>query len=328
MHDVALHLDATVTTMAGRVHAAGPSLVTVHSAAVRPMGALMLRGGAGRGAGAVSELASMPRAGRVVSGRRRKPGRVDRATCRPGRCGRCSALRPRAARPSPHPQGTLLATWVERAAQVTVVDLRAQLTALVDAPGALALAGTPPRDVLAVRREDLMLRLDPGRTVIDTMRARLNLGLLTFDVFADALIRPIMAAPRFDRPMYQALDSYDREWLVPGLGNLPEPELVTLLSTNDEFTEAFLVGLSDEMGRELLWRSYPTDARGTYFYRFWDPTKDELSQQIHRFTPTQLGSHVTHRPARPIRARGRRDPRRGRPALPRLDGDGAAGAGA
>jgi hypothetical protein len=79
-----------------------------------------------------------------------------------------------------------------------------------------------------------------------------------------------MAAPRFDRAMYQALDGYDREWLVPGLGTLPEPELVTLLSTNGEFTEAFLVGLSDEMGRELLWREYPTDQRGSYFRQFWD----------------------------------------------------------
>ena len=102
-----------------------------------------------------------------------------------------------------------------------------------------------------------------------------------------------MAAPRFDRPMYQALDNYDRDWLVPGLGTLPEPELVTLLSANDAFTEAFLVGLSDEMGRELLWREYPTDTRGTYFHRFWDPSKDELAQAIHRFKHSGLGSHVT-----------------------------------
>jgi hypothetical protein len=125
------------------------------------------------------------------------------------------------------------------------------------------------------------------------MRARLSLGRVEFDVFANRLIRPIMAAPRFDRPMYQALDAYDREWLVPGLGALPEAELVTLLSANDEFTEAFLVGLSDEMGRELLWRSYPTDSRGTYFHRFWDPSKDELAEEIHRFSHNRLGSHIT-----------------------------------
>jgi hypothetical protein len=92
--------------------------------------------------------------------------------------------------------------------------------------------------------------------------------------------------------MYQALDDYDREWLVPGLTTLEEPELVTLLAMNDQFTEAFLVGLSDEMGRELLWRGYPTDSRGTYFHRFWNAAADELQHPIHRFPPTPLGRHV------------------------------------
>jgi hypothetical protein len=73
-------------------------------------------------------------------------------------------------------------------------------------------------------------------------------------------------------------------------------EVVTLLSTNDVFTEAFLIGLSDEMARELLWREYPTDARGTYFYRFWDGTKDELEAPIHQFPSSALGSHVTMGP--------------------------------
>jgi len=39
------------------------------------------------------------------------------------------------------------------------------------------------------------------------------------------------------------------------------------------------------MGRELLWRGYPTDQRGTCFRRFWDrkrapsdPTGDDIPQ--------------------------------------------------
>jgi hypothetical protein len=31
-----------------------------------------------------------------------------------------------------------------------------------------------------------------------------------------------------------------------------------------------MVGLNDEMGRELLWRQFPTDQRGSYFRQFWD----------------------------------------------------------
>src|SRR5690606_38391302 len=34
--------------------------------------------------------------------------------------------------------------------------------------------------------------------------------------------------------------------------------------------ESYLVGLNDEMSRELLWREFPTDLRGTYFRQFWD----------------------------------------------------------
>ena len=101
-----------------------------------------------------------------------------------------------------------------------------------------------------------------------------------------------MAAPVFEVPMYERLDAYNRDWLVPGLGKIPKPDFVTLLETNPKFTEAFLAGLSDEMGRELLWRGYPTDQRGTYFRRFWTPDQDELAQDLHRFTPTPLGTHL------------------------------------
>ena len=46
------------------------------------------------------------------------------------------------------------------------------------------------------------------------------------------------------------------------------------------------------MGRELLWRGYPTDQRGTYFYRFWNENSDELAKPIHRFEPTPLQKHL------------------------------------
>jgi hypothetical protein len=106
-----------------------------------------------------------------------------------------------------------------------------------------------------------------------------------------------MAAPAFIRPMYEALDDYDRNWLIPGLAKLPEPDLVTLLRTNVEFIEAFLVGLSHEFARKLLWRGYPTDQRGTYFRRFWNGDRDELVPDIHQFAPTPLGGHIVLEPS-------------------------------
>ena len=47
------------------------------------------------------------------------------------------------------------------------------------------------------------------------------------------------------------------------------PDTVLGLQTNRRFVEAYMVGLNHEMGRELLWRGYPTDQRGTYFEHFW-----------------------------------------------------------
>lgn len=105
-------------------------------------------------------------------------------------------------------------------------------------------------------------------------------------------LEPILAAPRFDRPMYEALRDYDREWLVPGLGAIEGTNFVTLLATNPVFTEAFMIGLSDEMGRELLWRGFPTDQRGTYFHRFWTDDVDDFGRDIHTFTRGALGTHT------------------------------------
>ena len=45
---------------------------------------------------------------------------------------------------------------------------------------------------------------------------------------------------------------------------------VGLARTNPRFIEAYLAGLNHEMGRELLWRGFPSDGRGTCFHRFWD----------------------------------------------------------
>lgn len=169
--------------------------------------------------------------------------------------------------------------------------LRAAIPTLIDPAQVMSIAPVPRRDTLAV--DKLAAAIQPAATVRPALLGRLQLSedILKRIVTPDR-IRRIMAAPTFNRPMYQALADYSREWLVPGLGMLPDADFVTVLATNPEFMEAFLVGLSDEMGRELLWRGYPTDQSGTYFRRFWDEAQDELSQQIHAFLKTPLGKHI------------------------------------
>jgi hypothetical protein len=191
-----------------------------------------------------------------------------------------------------------VATGLATAQGLSFARLATELSDLVRGIGAAAtvLPRTPGRPALQLGRRELLAAIEPHRTVTARAVARLTRHpeWLPGNWFADGLVTPVMAAPRFDRPMYEALDAYDRDWLVPGLGTVAETDFVTVLATNPAFTEAFLVGLSDEMGRELLWRDYPTDQRGTYFRRFWDEARDELETGIHRFRLRQgpLGSHV------------------------------------
>ncbi|HEY0375617.1 MAG TPA: hypothetical protein VGC87_01515 [Pyrinomonadaceae bacterium] len=106
-------------------------------------------------------------------------------------------------------------------------------------------------------------------------------------------------APTFTSPMYEPLRDYFADVLLPGLEHVPANS-VSLLMTNPKFVEAYMLGLNHEMSRELLWRDYPADRRGTYFRQFWDVsghTSQERSQ-LADITPvadwrddTHLGEH-------------------------------------
>lgn len=173
-------------------------------------------------------------------------------------------------------------------------DVAQSLSQLMIGVGASALPRTPDRPALTFTRNALLATVAPAAT--STRYAGVRLGVLPRwlppNWFADGRVAPIMAAPHFDHAMFDALNAYDRDWLIPGLGSIPFTDFVTVLETNPVFTETFLLGLSDEMGRELLWRGYPTDQRGTYFRRFWQRNADELTTDIHHFGATPMGSHL------------------------------------
>ncbi len=66
----------------------------------------------------------------------------------------------------------------------------------------------------------LVGKLHPKTTITRRVLARLPSatawpGWLPPDWFDDGLVEQVMAAPRFPHPMYEALDRYDREWLMP-----------------------------------------------------------------------------------------------------------------
>ena len=82
-------------------------------------------------------------------------------------------------------------------------------------------------------------------------------------------LEAIVAYPKFADPTYEYLKKISEEYVVPNLSKIPNNS-VTLLEANWRFVESFLVGLNHEMARELLWRGFRTDQRGTCFAQFWD----------------------------------------------------------
>lgn len=79
----------------------------------------------------------------------------------------------------------------------------------------------------------------------------------------------VMAYPKIDLPMYEPLKALSAELFLPNLNLIP-PNSITLVETNQKFIESYMVGLNHEFARELLWREFPTDQRGSYFRQFWD----------------------------------------------------------
>ncbi len=77
------------------------------------------------------------------------------------------------------------------------------------------------------------------------------------------------AYPSFDLPMYKPLADYSAELFLPNI-NFIDQNSISILETNQKFIEAYMVGLNHEFARELMWREYPTDQRGSYFRQFWE----------------------------------------------------------
>ncbi len=129
-------------------------------------------------------------------------------------------------------------------------------------------AASPPQTNLSSGfdglRASIVAALDPAVTMVRMVNHRISaLSAGQAQGFDD-----IMAAPDLSEPTYQALAAISHDWLLPGIDTLPA-DTTTLVESNRTFISAFLVGLNHELARELLWREYPTDQRGTYSRQFW-----------------------------------------------------------
>ncbi len=174
-----------------------------------------------------------------------------------------------------------------------------------------AAAGTAA-EVPAVRWLDLAATagsiveaIDPQVTLPKRVVAGVFLPPRIKDEIGDGFVEA-MAYPDFDTPMYEPLKNLSAELFLPNI-NFVEQNSITLLETNQDFVESYMVGLNHEFARELLWREYPTDQRGSYFRQFWDVSdffdaeglddaelKEKLRDipPIHKWPrPSSLGSH-------------------------------------
>lgn len=152
-------------------------------------------------------------------------------------------------------------------------------------PGRIGIIfSLPPLLAMQDIRNALVRQTEPRRTLVPLAQAIISMSETATTTAPTNTgivpIEPIMAAPNFPQPMYESLRDLSQQLLLPGLETV-EPNSVLGLETNSRFVEAYMVGLNFEMGRELLWRGYPTDQRGTYFDRFWDSRSSGGGADVH-----------------------------------------------
>jgi hypothetical protein len=190
---------------------------------------------------------------------------------------------------------------------VEATRFKSALSQTFDAMQESTQAGTPPARAAIDLDEvaaDASAALHPLRTIPRRVMASIVVPPHIKEEIGEGFVEP-MAYPVIDTPMFEPLKNLSPELLLPNI-NLIAPNSVTLLETNQPFIESYMVGLNHEFARELLWREYPTDQRGSTFRQFWDvrsffdvnPDSPALREKLRDIPPlhrwainSRLGSH-------------------------------------
>lgn len=156
-------------------------------------------------------------------------------------------------------------------------------TAPVTVPDPAPLGGQAS---LAPARAQLLAKLRPGDTIRARLAARIPLGQ------GPDPLQPLEAGPRYPQPMYAPLAQLSPEWMLPGISEVPS-DCALLLAPNAAFIESYMVGLNDELARELLWREFPGDRSATFFQSFWGGPSPDIGPIKTFDAHAHVGGHVT-----------------------------------
>jgi hypothetical protein len=163
----------------------------------------------------------------------------------------------------------------------------------------VAASHVPARPELPLKDlgRELYKALDPQLTIPNWVRGSVQIPGRIRQQLPEQFVQA-MAYPEIDLPMYKPLADRSSELFLPNINHIAHNS-ISLLETNQQFIEAYMVGLNHEFSRELLWREYPTDQRGSYFRQFWEPagfhsdpplSPEQLKERLRDIPPLHLWS--------------------------------------
>ena len=150
---------------------------------------------------------------------------------------------------------------------------------------------------LAKLAQTVSAQMDPAAV----LSARLRAVVSPADALGEQPVpASIWVSPELRDPLYRMLVRIDPEYLLPGVGELPD-DSIGLAVVNQAFVEAFLLGANHELAGEMIWREYPANLGDTWLRTFWDtrgattvdeaPIEDILA--VADWKPRALGTHAT-----------------------------------
>lgn len=88
-------------------------------------------------------------------------------------------------------------------------------------------------------------------------------------------LRPLAVEPELDIPLWSFLSQESPDWMLPGVGDLREHEVIGV-ETNPMFVRALLLGANHQVASELRWRNVPLVPGSSPLRRFWQRVRDPV----------------------------------------------------